>query len=204
MGDRLHVPVLAGGLVRVERLAMRHAGDLAMAADEDRSTYGFTRVPHGIAEVEQYIDTQTARAERGELIPFAQVRVADGRAVGTTSYTSIRFEAGKADPFAVEIGWTWLSASAQRTGINTESKLLLMTHAFTAWRVIRIDLETDDRNHRSRRAIEGLGARFEGVLRSWQPSLAAGEEGLFRDSAIFSVLASEWRATEGRLRRRLQ
>ena len=153
--------------------------------------------------MEEYVHTQIGRADLGELIPFAQVRVADGRAVGSTSCHNMRFLPREPDPFAVEIGWTWLGASAQRTGINTEAKLLLMGHAFETWCVARVVLKTDARNERSRSAIEGLGARFEGVLRSWQPSLATGEEGRFRDSAIFSILVSEWPATGVRLRERL-
>ena len=94
--------------------------------------------------------------------------------------------------FAVEIGWTWLAASAQRTGINAEAKLLLLTHAFETLRVARVDLKTDARNQRSRQAIARLGARFEGVLRSWSPSHVPGEEGRLRDSAMFSVTAAEW------------
>ena len=89
---------------------------------------------------------------------------------------------------AIEIGWTWLGASAQGTGINAEAKFLLFSYAFETLGVARVDLKTDARNHRSRRAIGGLGARFEGVLRCWSPSRAPGEEGMLRDSAIFSVI----------------
>jgi RimJ/RimL family protein N-acetyltransferase len=106
-------------------------------------------------------------------------------------------------PYAVEIGWTWLGPGARGTGINAESKLLLLTYAFETWRVARVDLKTDARNERSRRAIEGLGAQFEGVLRSWQPSLAPGEESLMRDAALFSLLADEWPAAKAALRARL-
>ncbi|HEX3840137.1 MAG TPA: GNAT family protein [Acidimicrobiales bacterium] len=203
MRRRLEVPRLVGKLVRVEPLAMDHADDLAAIAEDDRSTFGFTWVPRGSEEIRQYIDAQLDRAEQGELIPFAQIRLADGRSVGSTSFLNLRFKPDHPDPFAVEIGWTWLGASAQRTGINTETKLLLLEHAFATWSVARVDLKTDARNTRSRRAIEALGAQFEGVLRNWQPSLVVGEEGRYRDSAIFSILDSEWPATEARLRKRL-
>ncbi len=203
MGAGLEVPVLVGNLVRVEPLSMQHANDLTSSAEGDRSSYGFTWVPRGLEEIGQYIGAQLGRAEQGELIPFAQIRLADGRAVGSTSYLNIRFRPEKADPFAVEIGWTWLGASAQRTGINTETKLLLLEHAFETWFVARVDLKTDARNIRSRNAIEALGAQFEGVLRNWQPSLVIGEEGRYRDSAMFSILDSEWADTKARLRKRL-
>ncbi len=94
----------------------------------------------------------------------------------------------------MEIGGTWLAASAQRTGINVEAKLLLLAHAFDEWGTARVDLKTDARNAKARAAIEGLGARLDGVLRSWQPSQAPGEADRLRDSAMYSILAAEWPA----------
>ncbi|RVX46788.1 RimJ/RimL family protein N-acetyltransferase [Nonomuraea polychroma] len=188
MSLRLDVPVLHGSLVRLEPLTMRHAADLARAAEEDRSAYAFTLVPPG-ADMEAYLREQL---ERPGLTPFAQVRVADGRAVGCTAFWDPRFWPGREDLRAIEVGWTWLAASAQGTGINAEAKLLLLTYAFEVLGVVRVDLKTDARNARSRRAIERLGARFEGVLRNWSRSWAPGEEGKVRDSAIFSVIAEEW------------
>ena len=195
------IPVLDGSLVRLEPLAVRHAADLAVAAEEDRGSYGFTLVP-GASEVGNYMRAQFARAAQG-LIPFAQIRRADGRAVGCTAYWDPRAWPGRDDLRAIEIGFTWLSASAQGSGINTEAKLLMMSHAFENLRVARVDLKTDARNVRSRRAIEALGATFEGVLRNWSMSWAPGEEGLLRDSAIYSVIAPEWNAVRSGLIARL-
>lgn len=96
-----------------------------------------------------------------------------------------------------------LAASAQRTGINAEAKLLLITHAFAELCAVRVDLKTDARNQRSRRAIERLGARFEAMLRNWSPSHAVGEEGRLRDSAIFSVTDAEWPAVKSALTARI-
>jgi len=101
--------------------------DLADAARPERSAREFTGVPHGIEEVREYVGVQIARAESGELVPFAQIRVADGRAVGTTAYFNLRSRPEEPVPFVVEIGWTWLGESAQRTGINVEAKFLLLT-----------------------------------------------------------------------------
>jgi len=137
------------------------------------------------------------------MAPFAQIRRADGRAVGCTAYWSPRLWPGRSELCAVEIGWTWLGASAQRSGINVEAKLLLMEHASESMEVTRVDLKTDARNQRSRKAIEGLGAIFEGVLRSWSQSHAPGEDGRLRDSAMFSVIASDWPTVKSRLRTRL-
>jgi N-acetyltransferase len=193
--------VLDGSLVRLEPLAVRHAADLAVAAEEDRSSYGFTLVPRA-SEVDDYLSAQFGRAAEG-LIPFAQIRRADGRAVGCTAYWDPRSWPGRDDLRAIEIGFTWLSGSAQGSGINTEAKLLLMSHAFDNLRVARVDLKTDARNVRSRRAIEALGATFEGVLRNWSMSWAPGGEGLLRDSAMYSVVAPEWNAVRVRLIARL-
>jgi RimJ/RimL family protein N-acetyltransferase len=188
MGPRLDVPVLGGSLVRLVPLSVSHAADLARAAEEDRSAYGYTVVPRS-CEVQEYLAAQLAR---DGLTCFAQVRVRDGAAVGCTSFCEPRAWPGRSDLRAIEVGWTWLGASAQGTGINAEAKFLLFSYAFETLGVARVDLKTDARNHRSRRAIAGLGARFEGVLRCWSPSRAPGEEGMLRDSAIFSVVAAEW------------
>jgi RimJ/RimL family protein N-acetyltransferase len=184
------VPVLNGTLVRLEPLSLQHAPDLARAAEEDRTSYGFTVVPSGEGVVE-YLDSQFARMEEG-LFPYAQIRQRDGRAVGCTAFWDPRRWEGRQELRAIEIGWTWLSASAQGTGINLEAKYLLFRHAFEVLGVVRVDLKTDARNERSRQAIERLGARFEGVLRCWSPSRVPGEEGDLRDSAMFSVIAAEW------------
>ena len=199
MGALLDVPVLHGSLVRLEPLAVRHAPDLARAAEEDRSSYEFTVVPHA-TEVEAYLAAQFAREG---LTPFAQVRMSDGKAVGCTAFYEPRTWPDRPDLCAIEVGWTWLAASAQGTGLNVEAKLLLFTYAFETLGVVRVDLKTDARNQRSRRAIERLGARFEGVLRSWSPSRAPGEAGMLRDSAMFSVVAAEWPAVKSALVTRL-
>jgi RimJ/RimL family protein N-acetyltransferase len=109
-----------------------------------------------------------------------------------TRYLSIRCRPGEVLPFAVEIGGTWLAGSAQRSGINTEAKFLLLRHAFEEWHVTRVDLKTDNRNERSKSAIVRLGATFEGVLRHWQPSQVVGEDDGFRDTAMFSIIDTEW------------
>jgi N-acetyltransferase len=196
------VPVLEGSLVRLEPLSVRHAEDLAAAAEEDRGSYDFTVVPRG-REVGGYLDAQFGRTAQG-LVPFAQVRRSDGRAVGCTAYWDPRYWPGRDDLRAVEVGFTWLAASAQGSGINTESKLLLIGNAFESLGVARVDFKTDARNVRSRRALAALGATFEGVLRNWSMSWAPGEEGQLRDSAMYSVIAEEWDAVKSRLTARLR
>jgi len=197
----LDVPPLDGRLVRLEPLSARHEADLAVAAEQDRGSYRFTLVPRG-DEVAGYRAAQANRMAQG-LIPFAQVRRADGRAVGCTAFWDPRYWPGRDDLRAIEIGFTWLGADAQGSGINAEAKLLLMTYAFETLRVSRVDLKTDARNARSRAAIAALGATFEGVLRNWSMSWAPGEEGRLRDSAMYAVVASDWPAVRARLTARV-
>ena len=200
---RLEVPVLAGRIVRLESLAREHVAGIVRAAAENPESYAYTTVPHGREAVDAYVRGLVEAAAAGEAVPFAQVRVADGTPVGVTRFLSLRRRAGRDLPYAVEIGGTWLAASAQRTGLNVEAKLLLLSHAFDVWEVGRVDFVTDARNERSRAAIAGLGAVLEGVLRSWQPSHAAGEDGRLRDSAMYAIVASEWPAVRSRLLARL-
>jgi N-acetyltransferase len=196
----LDVPPLSGSLVRLEPLSASHVPDLTEAAEECRAAYGFTWVPRA-AEVGDYV---RAQRERSGLIPFAQIRLADGKAVGCTAYWDLRTWADSDRLRAIEVGFTWLAGSAQGTGINAEAKLLLFIYAFETLGVIRVDLKTDARNERSRRAIAATGARFEGVLRSWSPSWVAGEEGRLRDSAMFSVIAHEWPTVRSSLADRVE
>jgi N-acetyltransferase len=198
----LGLPSLQGRLVRLEPLSRSHAADLEIAAEEDRGAFDFTWVPRR-SEVQEYLTSHFQRAETGRFAPLAQIRLADQRAVGCTAYWEPRTLSGRSEPYAVEIGFTWLGASAQRTGINVEAKYLLLKHAFEQLGVARVDLKTDARNHQSRRAIEALGARCEGVLRNWSQSWVRGEEGGLRDSAMYSIIDSEWPACEALLRDRL-
>jgi RimJ/RimL family protein N-acetyltransferase len=200
----VEAPVLGGHLVRLEPLTLGHVDGLVAAAGENRDSYSFTTVPESRPDVIEYVDEILAATAAGETIAFVQVRVADDAAVGVTRFLSFRRGSGADLPYAVEIGGTWLAASAQRTGINVEAKLLLLTHAFDVWNVGRVDFKTDARNARSRAALAGMGASFEAVLRSWQPSHATGEDGLLRDSAMYAIVASDWPSVRGDLRARLR
>ncbi len=199
---KLDAPVLDGRLVRLEPLERRHAVDLAIAAEENRDAYRFTWVPRS-EEVDDYLDQQFARVEAGVLKPYAQILKTTGKAVGVTAFWDPRPWPGRDELCAVEVGFTWLGASAHGTGVNTEAKFLLFRHAFERWGAIRVDLKTDARNARSRAAIEGVGASFEGVLRCWSRSWAPGEEGRLRDSALYSIIASEWPRCRALLEARL-
>jgi RimJ/RimL family protein N-acetyltransferase len=199
---------LEGRWVRLEPLGRRHAAGLLAAASGSRDTYGFTTVPGTPAETTAYIGGALAEQAAGRALPFATIDRARGAVVGCTRLFNIEFwpwpagnpnQRGVDRPDMAEIGWTWLAASAQRTPINTEAKLLMLAHAFDVWRVHRVSLMTDARNQRSRNAILRLGARFDGVLRAARPA----SDGAIRDTAAFSILEAEWPAVRANLQARL-
>jgi RimJ/RimL family protein N-acetyltransferase len=199
---------LEGRFVRLEPLTQAHAGPLLAAASGSRETYGLTPVPGSAAETAAYIETALAEQRATRSLPFATVDRASGRVIGSTRFLNIEFwtwpagnrhQRGPERPDVVEIGATWLAASAQRTPINTEAKLLMLTHAFDHWRVHRVSLMTDARNQRSRQAILRLGARFDGILRAARPA----SDGAIRDTAAFSILEEEWPAVRANLEARL-
>ncbi len=188
-------------VVRLEPLAATHAAALREAAAGPREAYAFASVPTP-GSVDAFVAESLARAAAGTHWPLVQVDARDGRVVGCTAYLSPRrWPDGRL--LAIEIGSTWLNADAQGTAINTAAKRLLLTHAFDVLGVVRVDLKTDARNARSRAGIEAIGARLEGVLRSWQPSAAPGEAGLARDTAMHSITVAEWPAVRARLDGRL-
>jgi RimJ/RimL family protein N-acetyltransferase len=199
---------LEGRWVRLEPLAATHVDRLLAAASGRRDTYAFTTVPGTPAHMTAYVAFALAEQEAGRALPFATVDRSRDQVVGCTRFFEIEYwpwMAGNANqrgadrPDAVEIGWTWLAADAQRTPINTEAKLLMLSHAFDHWRVHRVSLMTDARNQRSRSAIMRLGARFDGVLRGDR----AATDGTIRDTAAFSILESEWPAVRSTLQARL-
>jgi N-acetyltransferase len=193
---------LEGPHVRLEPLTMAHANGLLAAAEEDRRTYEWTRTPEDAAGVVAYIEDAAADEREHRRIPFATWWKGEERLVGSTSFFPEWWGDGAGAPDVVEIGATFLAASAQRTVVNTEAKYLMMVHAFEVWQVQRLSLKTDARNERSRAAIERLGARFDGTLRRDMP--AFGPHGGPRHSAFFSILSEEWPAVKTRLETRLR
>ena len=193
--------VLAGNIVRLEPLTPEHVPGLQMAA-EAAATSPFATVPSP-ETVEDYVAHSLARRDTGAYAPFAQVEVATGRVVGHTAYLTPRWMPdGRL--FAVEVGSSWLSPTARGTAINPAAKLLLLTQALEDWGVDRVDIKTDARNEVARGAIAALGATFEGVLRAWQPSLAPGEEGRTRDTAMFAITPEQWPGVRTRLAERIE
>jgi N-acetyltransferase len=199
--------VLAGTHVRLEPLDDRHAADLtAASAGADANLYRWSFVPVGAQAVRAYIETALRWRDEGNAFPFAIVRQSDGKAIGSTRFFDIErwgWPAGYDNagrPFdACEIGYSWLSPDAIRTAANTEAKLLLLTQAFETWNLWRIVFHTDERNERSRTALAGIGAKFEGISRAYRIATDVTP----RNSARFSILASEWPGVKRRLQERL-
>ena len=193
--------VLAGNIVRLEPLTPEHVPGLQLAA-EDAATSPFATVPTP-ETVEDYVSHSLARRDTGTYAPFAQVEVATGRVVGHTAYLTPRWMPdGRL--FAVEVGSSWLSPTVRGTAVNPAAKLLLLAQALEDWGVDRVDIKTDARNEVARGAIAALGATFEGVLRAWQPSLAPGEEGRTRDTAMFAITPEQWPGVRTRLAERIE
>lgn len=192
--------------VRLEPLALRHIPALVEAAAEERSTYGWTHVPDGDQAMRAYVEAALALADAGAAVPFATIDRRDGRVAGSTRFANFEYLPwpGERDdrdrrPDGVEIGWTWLAASAQRSPVNTAAKLLMLRHAFEHWQVRVVRLKTDRRNARSRAAIERIGGRLDGVIRAQ----AVGADGTLRDSVFYSIVESEWPAVRAALEARL-
>ena len=195
--------VLQGKHVRLEPLAESHIDGLAAAAGNDRALYQWSPVPQGKLEAAKYVETALAWRDAGTAVPFATVRTKDSVVIGSTRFWNLERWSwpeghpsyGRPEPDACEIGYTWLTPSAIRTTANTEAKLLMLTHAFEIWQVLRVCFHTDARNTRSRAALERIGGQFEGILRAHR--MAA--DYIPRDSVRFSIIASEWPAVKQRL-----
>ena len=190
--SRLEVPALTGRHVSLEPLRADHVDEIASAGAGDRTTFGYTQVPDGRDEASEYVAWLLDDAARDRAAPFAQRRTTDGMLVGCTRFLNPSWPLGRDEPDEVEIGGTWLTEAAQRTSTNTEAKLLLLTHAFETWGVQRVAICTDARNDRSRRAIERIGATFEGVLRRHRRSTHAGDGSRLRDTASYAITIEDW------------
>jgi RimJ/RimL family protein N-acetyltransferase len=186
---------LEGELVTLEPLTAAHGEELFAAAQAPEIFRWLAHVGRDREYFDRWFELALAAAAEGREGPFAIRRRADRAVVGSSRYMAVR----PADR-ALEIGWTWLHPSAWRTGINLETKLLLLGHAFDDLGCIRVEFKTDARNERSRAAIAALPAQFEGVLRNHMIVPDVGQ----RDSAYYSVLDSEWPEARANLERRLR
>ena len=186
---------LEGRLVVVEPLARRHEEGLWEAA-QDAEVWRWLPV-HAAADrtsFRKWVDDALERAAGGLDVPFAVVDAASGSPLGSTRYLSLRPEHR-----GLEIGWTWLARGSWGTGANAETKLLLLRHAFETLGCLRVEFKTDALNERSRRALEALPARFEGVFRKHM----LVRDGQLRDSAWYAITDDDWPAVRTNLERRV-
>ncbi|QNP40462.1 GNAT family N-acetyltransferase [Lysobacter solisilvae (ex Woo and Kim 2020)] len=187
-------PALRGAHVTLEPLQAAHADGLRAAlGDGELASFWYTNVPTPEG-VERYLQSALDGQAAKQMLPFA-VRTAAGEIVGTTRYYEL-------DPTVprLNIGYTWYAKHVQRTGLNTEAKLLLLRHAFETLGCIAVGFETSWFNHASRTAIARLGAKQDGVLRNHKRHA----DGSPRDTVVFSILDSEWQAVKRNLQHRLE
>jgi RimJ/RimL family protein N-acetyltransferase len=194
---------LQGEHVRLEPLGHHHVDGLAAAAANDPDLYRWSLVPQNKNEAKAYVETALAWRDASTAVSFAIVRRQDSLVIGSTRFFNLERwvwppshpSHGRTIPDACEIGYTWFARSAIRTAANTETKFLMLRHAFEVWRLVRVCFHTDARNERSRAALERIGGRFEGILRAHR--MAA--DFIPRDSARYSILPSEWPQVKQRL-----
>ena len=191
---RIELPLtLTGDHVRLEPLTPAHVEELHIPAGEPTPDVWFTNVPSPdtvAADVAQRLELRDA----GSMNPFVIRRLHDDRLVGETTFCNM-----DPDTPRTEIGHTWIAPSAQRSAVNTETKLLMLTHAFEVCEVIAVEFRAHFHNRRSRAAIERLGAKLDGVLRNHR----YGPDGTHRDTAVYSILPHEWPTVRTGLRTRL-
>jgi N-acetyltransferase len=185
---------LSGRLVRLVPLTPEHVAPLyAVASDPELWRWTVSRIA-SVDDMRAYVESALEAQQAGTALPFVTTDGATGEVIGSTRFGNIDLDNRRA-----EIGWTWLRRDRQRTGCNTEAKLLMLRHAFDVLGCIRVELKTDALNEQSRAAILGIGAVEEGILRSHMVTAS----GRLRDSVYYSILDREWPAVRARLEERL-
>lgn len=181
---------LEGSLVRLEPLGLVHLDGLAEVAFDPALWRWTLARPTDREALEAWLRTALDNAAAGSEVPFATIDRASGRPIGSTRFLNIVPEHRR-----LEIGWTWVASAYQRTGANREAKRLQLEHAFETLGANRVEFKTDSLNERSRTALLGIGATFEGIFRNHMVM----PEGRLRHSAYFSVIREEWPAVKARL-----
>jgi N-acetyltransferase len=187
---------LAGQIVRLEPLEMKHAAELyQVSQDQAIWTYMPAYPPGSLADMERIIATALHEQQASACQPFVIIDLVQGRVVGSTRYHNWSLQ-----DHGVEIGWTWLTPFAQRTGVNTECKYLLLRHAFEGVGAIRVQFRTHHLNFKSQRALQRLGAIKEGELRNHMIM----PDGSYRHSVFYSIIESEWPQVKAGLQTKMQ
>lgn len=186
--------ILEGKYVRLEPLQSEHFAALyEVAANESLWRWTVNKV-ESEDDLRRYLETALDERRRGAALPFVTIDKASETIVGSTRFGNIDAKNRRA-----EIGWTWIHPKWQRAPINTEAKLLMLTHAFENWRCLRVELKTNVLNEKSRNAIERLGAKQEGIFRKHM----INDDGSSRDTVYYSILDDEWAQAKANLEQKL-
>jgi len=186
---------LEGKSVRLAPLKLEYLPELYEAASDESLWLWTVNVINQREDMLRYIETALGEAARKVSVPFVTIDKATDKIIGSTRFGNIDLKNRRA-----EIGWTWINPQWQRTRINTEAKLLMLTHAFETWSCVRVELKTDALNDKSRNAILRLGAKEEGTLRRHLIT----DAGRFRDTVYFSIIDSEWQTVKDNLTGKLE
>jgi len=185
---------LNGEFIRLEPLKIEHHEALCEIGLEKEIWHWSPEQIISPDVMKKYVETALDEQKRGVSLPFVTIEKSSGKIVGSTRFGNI-----DAKNLRAEIGWTWLNPKWQRTFVNTEAKLLMLTHAFETWKCIRVELKTDALNEKSRNAIVRLGAKQEGIFRQH----LICDSGRLRDTVYFSILDNEWQSVKENLLRKL-
>lgn len=186
--------ILEGEFVRLEPLRIEHLEALYEVGTDETLWYWTINVVKEIGDMKKYVETALEEFARKSSLPFVTIDKNSGKVIGSTRFGNIDVKNRRA-----EIGWTWINSQWQRTQINTEAKLLMLTHAFEIWKCVRVELKTDALNEKSRNAIRRIGAKEEGIFRKHMLT----DAGRFRDTVYFSILDKEWPGVKENLRSKL-
>ncbi len=186
--------VLEGEFVRLEPMRVDHLPALCRVGLDPTLWELTANIVKNETDLERYVRSALADQMQAKAVPFVTIERESGTVVGSTRFGNIDVANRK-----TEIGWTWINPQWQRTAINTEAKLLMLTHAFEIWKCVRVELKTDVKNDLSRSAMKRIGCVEEGILRNHMIT----ESGRFRDSIYFSIIESEWPTVKEKLTSKL-
>jgi RimJ/RimL family protein N-acetyltransferase len=187
--------ILDGEFVRLEPMEIGHVEALAAAGIAEGVWRWTLNDMTTTDEMKAYVETALDERRRESSLPFVTRDKTSDKIVGSTRFGNIDVKNSRS-----EIGWTWIHPDRQRTYVNTEAKLLMLTHAFETWNCLRVELKTDALNEKSRNAILRIGAKFEGIFRQHMIT----DSGRLRDTAYFSIIDSEWPAVRASLQSKLR
>ncbi len=192
---RIEPVTLESNEVKLAPLEISYLDELYEAARDESLWLWTTNIIKSKEDLRDYIETALDEKARKVSLPFVTINKFANKIVGSTRFGNIDVKNRRA-----EIGWTWINPKWQRSFVNTEAKLLMLTHAFESWNCVRVELKTDALNEKSRNAILRLGAKEEGILRRHQIT----DAGRFRDTVYFSIIDSEWQTVKANLTDKLR